>query len=52
MVVGPEGSADLHEQIEGSQLYMYEGYSHGVYEQAKDFNSRVLRFLLWQKIER
>ena len=52
MVVGPEGSDDLHEQIEGSQLYMYEGYSHGVYEQAKDFNSRVLRFLLWQKIER
>jgi hypothetical protein len=28
---------------------MYEGYSHGVYEQAKDFNSRVLEYLKRQK---
>ena len=33
----------------GAELYMYEGYSHGVYEQAKDFNSRVLEFLIRQK---
>jgi hypothetical protein len=29
---------------------MYEGYSHGVYEQAKDFNRRVLRYLMWEKL--
>ena len=49
-VLGPEASAEMSSRITGSQLYMYEGYSHGVYEQAKDFNARVLRYLMWQKI--
>ncbi|MBO4862024.1 MAG: alpha/beta hydrolase [Firmicutes bacterium] len=44
-VVGPEGSKELAEGIKNSALYMYEGLSHGAYEQAKDFNSRVLEFL-------
>ena len=51
-VLGPTASKEMHEVIPNSQLYMYEGYSHGVYEQAKDFNSRVLRYLMWQKIGR
>ena len=51
-VLGPEASVEMHERIPGSKLYMYEGYSHGVYEQAKDFNSLVLRYLMWQKIGR
>ena len=50
LVLGPEASIEMKDRIPGSQLYMYEGYSHGVYEQAKDFNSRVLRYLMWQKI--
>ena len=49
-VLGPEASVEMHEAIQGSELYMYEGYSHGVYEQAKDFNDRVLRWLRWQKL--
>ena len=49
-VLGPEASVEMHEAIPGSELYMYEGYSHGVYEQAKDFNDRVLHWLRWQKL--
>ena len=49
-VLGPEASVEMHEAIPGSELYMYEGHSHGVYEQAKDFNERVLRWLRWQKL--
>ena len=50
-VLGPEASIELHEAITGSELYMYEGYSHGVYEQAGDFNDRVLRWLQWQRLK-
>ena len=49
-VLGPEASVEMHGAIPGSELHMYEGYSHGVYEQAKDFNDRVLRWLRWQKL--
>lgn len=49
-VLGPEASTEMSSRIAGSQLYMYEGYSHGVYEQAKDFNARVFRYLMWQKL--
>ena len=51
-VLGGAASIELNERIPGSKLYMYEGYSHGVYEQAKDFNDRVLRYLMWQKLGR
>lgn len=43
-VLGPEASVEMKDRIPGSGLYIYEGYSHGVYEQAGDFNDRVLRF--------
>ena len=45
LVVGGEASVELHEKIPSSTLYMYEDYSHGVYEQAKDFNDRVLDWI-------
>ena len=48
-VLGGEASEELAERIPGAELYMYEGYSHGVYEQAKDFNKRVLDNLTKQK---
>jgi pimeloyl-ACP methyl ester carboxylesterase len=48
-VLGGEASKELAGRIPESELYMYEGYSHGVYEQAKDFNGRVLEFLKRQK---
>lgn len=43
--VGIIGSEEMAQKIENNQIYIYEEYSHGVYEQAKDFNERVLRFL-------
>ena len=49
-VLGPEASAEMHEAIPGSGIYMFEGYSHGVYEQAKDFNEMALRWLWRQKL--
>ena len=44
-IVGVEASKELNERIANSQLYIYDEYSHGVYEEAKDFNDRVLEFL-------
>lgn len=44
-VLGIEGSMELAEKIKNSELYIYDEYSHGVYEQAKDFNDRVLDYL-------
>lgn len=44
-VLGAEASFELMEKVPHSTLYMYKGYSHGVYEQAKDFNDRILRYI-------
>lgn len=44
-VLGVEGSLELAEKIKLSELYIYDEYSHGVYEQAKDFNKRVFEYL-------
>lgn len=44
-VLGFEGSIELAEKIKFSDLYIYDEYSHGVYEQAKDFNDRVFEYL-------
>ena len=44
-IVGVEASYELHEKIPGSQLQVYPGLGHGVYEEAPDYNLRVLRFL-------
>ena len=43
--VGAQGSYDLHEGISGSELHIYPGLGHAAYEEAPDFNDRVLRFL-------
>jgi pimeloyl-ACP methyl ester carboxylesterase len=48
-VLGGEASKEMAAKIPGAELYMYPDYSHGVYEQAKDFNSRVLEYLKRQK---
>ncbi len=44
-VLGAEASKEMAAAIPDSELYIYEGHSHGVYEQAKDFNSKVLEYL-------
>ena len=43
-IVGGEASEELAEKISGCELYMYEDYGHGLYEEAKDFVPRVLEF--------
>ena len=45
LALGIEGSEELANKINDSELYIYEEYSHGVYEQAKDFNKRVIAYL-------
>ena len=44
-VLGIIGSEELAEKISNSEIYIYEEYSHGVYEQAKDFNDRIFEYL-------
>ncbi len=44
-IVGGGASRELAAGIRGSKLYMYENYGHSVYEEAPDFNQRVLEFL-------
>lgn len=44
-IVGVNASAELAEKIQNSELFIYEGLGHAAYEEAKDFNTRILRFL-------
>lgn len=44
-IVTGNASVEISEKISGSTLFMYERLGHGLYEEAKDFNSRVLSFL-------
>ena len=44
-IVGVNAAAELAEKIPNSELFIYKGLGHGLYEEAKDFNSRVLSFL-------
>ncbi len=48
-VVGAEGSRQLAELIPGSSLYMYPEYGHGLNDEAKDFNLRILDFFREQR---
>ena len=43
--VGIQGSYELHERIADSRMHVYPGLGHAAYEEAKDFNQRVLDFL-------
>lgn len=43
--VGVAASEELANSIRNSELYIYNEYGHAAYEEAKDFNSRVLAFL-------
>lgn len=44
-VLGIEGSIKLHELIDNSEIFIYKKYSHAAYEQAHDFQNKVLDFL-------
>jgi len=43
-IVTGHASEELADKIPGSTLYMYQGLSHGLYEEAKDFLPRVMAF--------
>ena len=45
LALGPEASREIAHQIPGAQLNMYPQWGHGLYEEAPDFNQRVLNFL-------
>lgn len=44
-IVGEAASVELADKIEKSELFIYSGLGHAAYEEAKDFNKRVLSFL-------
>ncbi len=44
-IVGIEASYEMHEHIGESKLHVYSGLGHSAFEEAKDFNKRVLDFL-------
>ena len=44
-VVNPDASRQLAAGIPGAALKLYPQWGHGLYEEAKDFNEVVLRFL-------
>ena len=43
-IVSETASDELAERIPNCELYIYEDYGHGLYEEAKDFVPRVLKF--------
>jgi len=42
--VGNEAPYELNRGIEGSELYIYNGLGHGLFDEAKDFYDRVLNY--------
>ena len=44
-IVGVAASRELAKAIKDSKLYIYKDYGHTAYEEAKDFNARILHFL-------
>lgn len=48
-IVSANASLELAEKIKNSELFLYNGLGHATYEEATDFNNRVLNFLMRQK---
>ncbi|MCR5485047.1 MAG: alpha/beta hydrolase [Clostridiales bacterium] len=44
-VLGEEASLQLRDQIKNSELFLYDGYGHAVYDLAPDYKTRMLSFL-------
>lgn len=43
--VGADASYEMAKKIPGARLFAYEGFRHALYEEAPDFNKKVLDFL-------
>lgn len=50
-VLGYEGSVLLNNYIKDSKMVLYDKYSHGLYDQIKDFNELLKTFLIGDKHE-
>lgn len=44
-IVGCNASKEIAGQIKNSELFIYEGLGHASYEEASDFNKRILKYL-------
>lgn len=44
-IVGSSSAEVINEKIANSKIIVYNGLGHGAYEEAKDFNQKVLEFL-------
>jgi pimeloyl-ACP methyl ester carboxylesterase len=44
-IVGTTAASAIAEKISHSELFIYNGLGHAAYEEAKDFNERILDFL-------
>ena len=44
-ILGVDASYEILSQIENSEIYIFEDYSHGVYDQTDDFNNIIFEFL-------
>ncbi len=45
-IVTAKASKEIAEKISNSQIHIYKGLGHSAYEEARDFNLRVLEFLI------
>lgn len=43
-IIAPKEMIYLHEQLPDSEIYLYEDYSHAVYDEADDFKERIMNF--------
>lgn len=48
-IVGVNGSIELADKIKRCELFIYDEFGHAAYEEATDFNNRVLNFLSKQE---
>ncbi|MBQ2954222.1 MAG: alpha/beta hydrolase [Clostridia bacterium] len=44
MIVGPAAAGEIAAQIPGSEVHIWPEYGHAAYEEAKDFQSRIVAF--------
>ena len=45
-IVGANAATELSDKIRNCELFIYKTLGHATYEEAKDFNDRVLYFLM------
>lgn len=48
LVVTAEGSREIADAIEGSELFMFSGLGHAIYDESKDFYNKAREFLARQ----